>query len=90
VRLIAREAGVRLWPVRAPVWLVYALGAIGESLPTSLRLKPPLGRRDLDIFSRNEAFDISRARAELGYAPRVDLREGVRRCLEWYRGQNWL
>jgi UDP-glucose 4-epimerase len=29
--------------------------------------------------------DISRARAELGYAPRVGLREGLERYLGWYR-----
>jgi len=30
--------------------------------------------------------DISRARAELGYDPRVGLEEGLRRFVEWYRG----
>jgi UDP-glucuronate 4-epimerase len=30
--------------------------------------------------------DIGRARAELGYDPRVALEEGLRRFVEWYRG----
>ena len=30
--------------------------------------------------------DIARARAELGYDPRVALEEGLRRFVEWYRG----
>jgi UDP-glucuronate 4-epimerase len=30
--------------------------------------------------------DVSRARSELGYDPRVDLEEGLRRFVEWYRG----
>jgi len=90
VRLISREAGVKPWPVRLPVWFAYAVGAMCEGLCAPLGIRPPLERRSLDLFTINEAFDISRARAELGYAPRVDLREGVRRCLEWYRGQNWL
>ncbi|OGP33859.1 MAG: hypothetical protein A2X88_01960 [Deltaproteobacteria bacterium GWC2_65_14] len=29
--------------------------------------------------------DISRARAEIGYAPKVPVEEGVRRFVEWYR-----
>ena len=29
--------------------------------------------------------DIGRAKAELGYAPRVDLDEGLRRFVDWYR-----
>ncbi|MCL5111011.1 MAG: NAD-dependent epimerase/dehydratase family protein [Chloroflexi bacterium] len=33
----------------------------------------------------NLVADISRARAELGYAPQVGLREGLERTLEWLR-----
>ncbi|MDZ7267378.1 MAG: GDP-mannose 4,6-dehydratase [candidate division KSB1 bacterium] len=29
--------------------------------------------------------DISKARREIGYAPRVDIQEGVRQFVEWYR-----
>jgi UDP-glucose 4-epimerase len=29
--------------------------------------------------------DISRARDDLGYRPRVDIHEGLRRCVEYYR-----
>jgi len=32
--------------------------------------------------------DISKARREIGYDPQVDIREGVRRFVEWYREQN--
>jgi dihydroflavonol-4-reductase len=90
VRLIAREAGVRLWPIRLPVWPFWIAGAVCESICVPLGLEPPLYRRRVDFFTKSRAFDIARARAELGYTPRVGLREGVRRCLEWYRGQNWL
>lgn len=31
--------------------------------------------------------DVSRARAELGYAPRVPIAEGIRRFADWYRDQ---
>jgi UDP-glucuronate 4-epimerase len=31
--------------------------------------------------------DVSRARAELGYAAKVDLAEGLRRFVEWYRAE---
>jgi nucleoside-diphosphate-sugar epimerase len=28
---------------------------------------------------------INRARSELGFAPQVDVQDGVRRSVEWYR-----
>jgi UDP-glucuronate 4-epimerase len=31
--------------------------------------------------------DITRAREELGYAPRIDVPEGIRRFVSWFRGE---
>ena len=90
VRLIAQEAGVKPIRLRFPVWPVWIAGAICEGVCVPLGVEPPLYRRRVDFFTKSRAFDISRARVELGYNPRVGLREGVRRCLEWYRGMNWL
>jgi nucleoside-diphosphate-sugar epimerase len=44
----------------------------------------------VDFFTKSRSFDISRARAELGYAPQVGVREGVRRTLAWYGEAGWL
>lgn len=51
--------------------LVQALGLYSQKLHV-------LGELDKDI-----ACSIDRARRELGYAPRVELREGMRRSVEW-------
>jgi nucleoside-diphosphate-sugar epimerase len=55
-----------------------------------LGLEPPIYRRRVDFFTKSRAFDIGRARAEIGYDPRVGLREGIRRTLAWYRERGWL
>ena len=44
----------------------------------------------IDFFLGDRIFDISRARKELGYAPKVTTREAVRRTAEWYRQQGHL
>jgi nucleoside-diphosphate-sugar epimerase len=31
--------------------------------------------------------DITRARTQLGWEPRVDVEEGLRRTIDWYRGR---
>lgn len=36
---------------------------------------------------RRTAADLTRSRAELGYAPRMSLKEGLRRTVEWLRGE---
>jgi UDP-glucose 4-epimerase len=37
---------------------------------------------------QHSSADISAARRDLGYAPTVDLKEGLRRTIEWYAGQH--
>jgi nucleoside-diphosphate-sugar epimerase len=90
VALIAREAGVKAPRVRLPVWPFWLAGAACEAVCVPLRVEPPLYRRRVDFFTKSRAFDITRAREELGYAPKVGLREGVRRALEWYQLKGWL
>ena len=51
------------------------------------RIEPPLYRRRVDFYTKSRAFDITRARTELGYHPQVDLREGIRRTIAWYRAE---
>lgn len=44
-----------------------------------------LGRGTIDMLSRNSGYSIAKAESQLGYAPAVDLDEGMRRTQEWAR-----
>jgi nucleoside-diphosphate-sugar epimerase len=88
--VIAREAHVSPPRLHLPVWPFWLAGAACEAVCAPFGIEPPLYRRRVDFFTKSRAFDISRARAELGYAPSVGLREGVRRTLEWYARTGWL
>ena len=90
VRRIAAAAGVRPPSLRAPVWPFWVAGALCEAVCVPLRIEPPIYRRRVDFFTKSRAFDIARARRELGYSPQVGLDEGIRLTLAWYRVQGWL
>jgi dihydroflavonol-4-reductase len=90
VAIVAEEARVPAPRLHLPVWPFWTAGAICEAVCTPLGIEPPLYRRRVDFFTKSRAFDISRARTELGYAPQVGLREGVARTLAWYRASGWL
>ncbi len=90
VSLVARELGVAPPRVHWPVWPVWLAGALCELVCVPLGVEPPLYRRRVDFYRKSRAFDISRARAELGYNPTVRLEEGIRRTVAWYRAQDLL
>jgi dihydroflavonol-4-reductase len=90
IAITAEVAGVRPRLLRLPVWPVWLAGAACEAVCAPFGISPPLYRRRVDFFTKSRAFDISRARAELGFAPAVTLRDGIGRTLEWYRAQHWI
>ena len=63
---------------RLPVWPVWLAGAACEAIFTPLGMSPPLYRRRVDFFRKSRAFDISRARQELGFEPEGDAARGHR------------
>jgi nucleoside-diphosphate-sugar epimerase len=90
VRLIADCAGVGSPRLRLPVGPFWLAGAVCEAVCVPLGIEPPIHRRRVDFYTKNRAFDIGRARTEIGYAPSVGLRDGISRTLEWYRNHGWI
>lgn len=84
VGTIAGILGVKVSRLHVPFMPVYALAFACEKLCKPLGLEPPLYRRRVDFFRKARSFDISKARRELGYSPKVGPEEGLRRTAEWY------
>jgi nucleoside-diphosphate-sugar epimerase len=73
-----------------PFWPAYAAATGVELLFKPLPFEPPIFRRRLDWFRQNRAFDISKAKRELGFVPKVGLDDGLRRTGAWYRHRGML
>ena len=84
----ARGANVRITHLPfAPIWLA-AVGC--EVVCKPLGIEPPLFRRRVDWFRQVRAFDISKAKRDLDWSPRVGLDEGLRATADWYRAEGYL
>lgn len=68
-----------------PYRFVEAAAALCETICRPLGIHPPLHRRRLTFFKHNRAFSIDHARDRLGYAPQVELAQGFRNTVQWYR-----
>lgn len=80
------DVKIRHYPFR-PLWLAALLC---EGAYKLLPADPPLFRRRVDWFRQNRAFDIQKAKRELGYEPRISLAEGLARTARWYREHGYL
>ena len=91
VRLVGKVLGTKVSRYRFP-WLkpVHALAYLMEVASKPFNYEPPLFRRRLTWFSTNRGWDISRARTELGYRPRVTLEEGLTLTKNWYQERGLL
>jgi nucleoside-diphosphate-sugar epimerase len=85
VEQVRQATGSRRYGLRLPLAPMLAAAAVVEDVCQRLNLDPPIYRRRMDFFTSDSAFDTSRARRLLGWAPRVELEEGVRKTFEGYR-----
>ena len=90
VKAVARALDVEVSIPHYPVLPVVIAGHICEKICKPFGITPPIFPRRVDWYRQNRAFDISRAKRELGYAPRIELDEGLRRTGRWYRDQGYL
>jgi nucleoside-diphosphate-sugar epimerase len=89
-QMIARHTGGGILPVRVPAAPLRWVAAACEVVCIPLGLEPPLHRRRVEFWTKSRAFSIEKARRMLGYAPQVDLEDGVARTCAWYRQAGWL
>jgi nucleoside-diphosphate-sugar epimerase len=90
VNLIADAVGVARPRAHVPYAPVHATAVMCEKVGRVLGVNPPLYPRRVEFFVKDRAFDITKARTKLGYAPRVDLEEGLQRTAQWYRSEGLL
>lgn len=90
VKAVGRALAVDVKIVHYPLLPLIVAGHVFEKACRPLHLTPPIFPRRVDWYRQNRAFDIGKAKRELGYAPQVGLDEGLRRTAEWYRAEGYL
>ena len=90
--LIHEELGRPWWlRITAPVWVLRVVTFFGEYVGRLTGHVTALNNDKYNILrQRNWRCDIQPAIDELGYRPQVQLQEGVKRSIKWYKENNWL
>lgn len=88
VERCARALGVSVRIRKVPTLPMVIAGHLCEWICKPLKISPPIFPRRVDWYRQNRAFDISKAKKDLGYQPAVGLDEGLKRTAEWYRAEH--
>lgn len=75
---------------RVPFAPVLAAAVVCDRVCRTVGISPPLYPRRVEFFQLDRAFSTDKARRLLGYEPRVELEEGLRRTAQWYRSQGMI
>jgi nucleoside-diphosphate-sugar epimerase len=90
VKRVAEVLAVDLKIPHFPLFPLVAAGHFFEKTCKPFHITPPIFPRRVDWYRQNRAFDITKAKRELGYRPRIGLDEGLRRTAEWYKEEGYL
>lgn len=86
LRAIAEELDIPFPRLRIPYPIAYAIATAAEQAAMVLHTKDALvTRHGIVLFGTENRHSIDKARTELGYAPKVSVREGIKLACDWYR-----
>lgn len=87
VNALLQACGLPQETRRVPFALAYAAGALLEAWYGAWRMRaePPMTRFVAEQLATAHWFDISAARRDLGYRPRIDTKTGLALLARWWR-----
>jgi nucleoside-diphosphate-sugar epimerase len=87
--MIAEELGVNIPSIRSPQFPFRAW----YDLATFIYIHSGfvLARTHIyELFLEDRVLDITKAQKELGYDPKVSMREGIQQAVRWYRENGYI
>jgi nucleoside-diphosphate-sugar epimerase len=73
-----------------PLWLANLASDVFSVIPGMKGENAPLTRSRVQFLTHNRVYDMSKAKTELGFTPKVELEEGMKNTAEWYKKHGYL
>lgn len=87
---IAEVMGVNPPKRHVPISMMKIVAYLSEFKSWMFGGEPFFSSWYLDELTKNFAYDISKAKKDLGYNPEISLIEGISRAVDWYRQNGFL
>jgi len=90
VKKIGKALNVDVKIPHYPIAPLIVAGHIFEKVCKPFKITPPIFPRRVDWYRQNRAFNINKAKQDLGYLPKVGLEEGLSNTAQWYKQEGYL
>jgi nucleoside-diphosphate-sugar epimerase len=89
VYMIAEELGVNIPSIRSPEFPFRAWYDFATFIYMHSGLELPRAHT-YELFLEDRVLNITKAQKELGYDPKVSIREGIQQAVRWYRENGYI
>lgn len=89
IDLIARELEIKCSYPTLPESPFHLFKSLSSFIYKSLGYELPFSNQ-IDFFLGDKNFNISKAQIELGYSPKVSMKEGIHNTVNWYREKGYI
>lgn len=85
IRLISKLMGIKVLTTTCPYLFTKLAAFINELFARIFNVEPVLTRFRVDFFGGHQCYDIQLARRDFNYDPKVGLKQGLEKAINWYR-----
>lgn len=90
-KVAAKHLGKKTMAIRIPHFLIYTVAGINHLWGKITRKAMMLNlHKAKQMVAPSWMCSSQKAKEELGYVPKVELEEGFKRSVDWYRAQKWI
>lgn len=91
IREIEKNIKQRVYRIKIPKFLFKITGYSVEIISRLINIHPPFKHDTIDWMTKKMWYtDISKARKELKYTPRISFEEGVKKTVEYYKSRKMI
>lgn len=90
VDAISQTMGVKVFRIRIPKRLAKFCAYILENIALMFRFKPIITRERIESMTTDRIFSIEKAKKEFGYIPKINLKNGIKKTIDWYKEKGYL
>ena len=85
VEIIQRKGHLKIVKINLPKFILKILIFILQNLSLLIKINPPMTLQRLDSFTFNRMFDISKAKKELKWEPKISFEQGLDETIDYFK-----